>query len=183
MKKTQTKIYVLVGILSALSIILQFISIPIIPAAPFLKLEFSSIPMITLSIFYGRRYGILSAIIVNIIDALMKPSIVGFPLDQFVNVIAIIIFMFSIHYFIIKKQYILAIIIPVIANVMLLVLLNYSFITPLYFTIAKWPLPENLLLWCIQIYGTFNLIKWGSIAVIYVVIYQKKLIDLKSKLN
>lgn len=183
MKKTQTKIYVLVGILSALSIILQFISIPIIPAAPFLKLEFSSIPMITLSIFYGRRYGILSAIIVNIIDALMKPSIVGFPLDQFVNVIAIIIFMLSIHYFIIKKQYILAIIIPVIANVMLLVLLNYSFITPLYFTIAKWPLPENLLLWCIQIYGTFNLIKWGSIAVIYVVIYQKKLIDLKSKLN
>lgn len=183
MKKTQTKIYVLVGILSALSIILQFISIPIIPAAPFLKLEFSSIPMITLAIFYGRRYGVLSAIIVNIIDTLMKPSVVGFPLDQFVNVIAIIIFMFSIHYFIIKKQYILAIIIPVIANVMLLVLLNYSFITPLYFTIAKWPLPENLLLWCIQIYGTFNLIKWGSIAVIYVVIYQKKLIDLKSKLN
>lgn len=183
MKKTQTKIYVLVGILSALSIILQFISIPIIPAAPFLKLEFSSIPMITLAIFYGRRYGVLSAIIVNIIDALMKPSVVGFPLDQFVNVIAIIIFMFSIHYFIIKKQYILAIIIPVIANVMLLVLLNYNFITPLYFTIAKWPLPENLLLWCIQIYGTFNLIKWGSIAVIYVVIYQKKLIDLKSKLN
>lgn len=183
MKKTQTKIYVLVGILSALSIILQFISIPIIPAAPFLKLEFSSIPMITLAIFYGRRYGVLSAIIVNTIDALMKPSVVGFPLDQFVNVIAIIIFMLSIHYFIIKKQYILAIIIPVIANVMLLVLLNYSFITPLYFTIAKWPLPENLLLWCIQIYGTFNLIKWGSIAVIYVVIYQKKLIDLKSKLN
>lgn len=183
MKKNEIKIYALVGIMSALSIILQFISVPIIPAAPFLKLEFSSIPMITLAIFYGRRYGVISAIIVNAIDAMLKPSLVGFPLDQFVNVVAIISFMFVIHYFITNKKYIFSLIFPVLMNVILLVLLNYSFITPLYFTIAKWPLPENLLLWCIQVYGTFNLIKWGSIAVIYIIIYQKTLVNLKQKIG
>lgn len=180
MKQNNLKLFILVGVMSALSIILQMYGIALIPGAPYLKLEFSSIPMITLAIFFGLKYGIASALVVNLIDAMMKPSLVGFPLDQFVNFVAIVLFMVVIHYFILKKQYILAMIIPVVMNVVALVLLNYAFITPLYFTIAKWPLPENLLLWCIQIYGTFNLIKWGSIAVIYVLLYQKSLSKIKN---
>lgn len=171
---------VFLGLFIALSIVLQRISFPIIPIAPYLKLEFSSIPIITLAILYSYNSATIAAFVVNLIDYMFNPSLTGFPLDQFINFIAILVFVFTIQYFIRKKQYLLAFIVPVCVNVITLTLLNYYFLTPLYFGILKLPLPDNFFVWSLRVYGVFNLVKWGLVGSLYLLIYKQYFKHLKN---
>ncbi len=185
----KSKKLILIGVFVALSIILQRISFPIIPIAPYLKLEFSSIPIIVIAIVINLKYAILATFIVNSLDFFINGSLTGLPIDQSVNVIAIILFMMCMHYFLSCNKKLLSVVVPVLTNVVILTLLNYVFITPLYFSILKIPLPNQFLIWTVNVYGVFNLIKWGLISGSYMLIHKSyiKLIfshaELKSGIN
>lgn len=168
----KSKKLILIGVFIALSIVLQRISFPIIPIAPYLKLEFSSIPIIVIAVVINLKYAILATFIVNGLDFLINGSLTGLPLDQSINAVAIIIFMICMRYFLSRNKKLLAVLVPVFVNVFVLTLLNYIYITPLYFSILKLQLPEQFLLWTVNVYGLFNFIKWGLVSISYMLIHK-----------
>jgi riboflavin transporter FmnP len=162
-----------IAIFSALAFVFMFVGFPIIPAAPYLKVEFSVLVILILALRVDYKAAIMSSLIVNILDYIIKNSAVGIPIDQTANFLATLAFVLPI--LLLKDNFkdLLSIVIGVASVTVLMVLLNYLFITPFYFNLAGWPLPENLFWYCLSLYGPFNLIKWGLVGISYYFVKHK----------
>lgn len=167
MKNNTVRRLVLIALMVALSYILMFIGFPIIPIAPWLNIDFSFLPIVVLALGLDLKSALLAAFMVNFIDFFLKGSMTGLPIDQMTNLIAITIFLVSTVYFAKKGKLFLGLFVSVLINVVLMTILNYFWITPLYFGILGYDLPDNLLLYCVQVYGVFNAVKWGLVAFVY----------------
>ncbi|MGL5540031.1 MAG: ECF transporter S component [Erysipelotrichaceae bacterium] len=167
MRNNSVRRLVIIALMIALSYILMFIGFPVVPIAPYLKVDFSFLPIVILALGLNLRSAILASFIVNMLDFFMKGSLTGLPIDQMANFLAITVFLLSMVYFERKGKRVLGLFVSVFINIAFMTLINYFWITPLYFSIAGWDMPENLLLYCVQVYGLFNLVKWGLVAAVY----------------
>lgn len=158
---------VIIALMVALSYILMFIGIPIIPIAPWLLIDFSFLPIIVLALGMDLKSAILASFLVNLMDYLIKGSLTGLPIDQAANFIATTLFLVVMVYFVKKNKALLGVFVAVAINIFFMTILNYFWITPLYFGILGYELPSNLLVYCVQVYGVFNLVKWGIIGAAY----------------
>ncbi|MEG0313833.1 MAG: ECF transporter S component [Erysipelotrichaceae bacterium] len=163
---------VIIALMITLSYILMFTGISIIPAVPHLKLEFSIIPIVIIALGINIRSAILAAFIVNMLDFFSKGSLTGLPIDQLINLIAITIFLVVIVKFEKNNKTNIGLIISVLVVSVMMIFINYFFTTPLYFGLLGMELPDNLLYYCVSVYGIFNAIKWGLVAVAYFVCYK-----------
>ncbi|MGL5978077.1 MAG: ECF transporter S component [Erysipelotrichaceae bacterium] len=167
MKNNSVRRLVIIALMVALSYVLMFWGVPVVPAAPFLKIELSFLPIIVLALGVDVKSALLASFIVNMMDFFFKGSMTGLPIDQMANFLAVTFFLTTMVYFVKKEKVVLGLITAVVVNMLFMTTLNYFVITPWYFSLAGWDMPENLLLYCVQIYGVFNLIKWGLVAVVY----------------
>ena len=61
-----------VALLSALGFILMFIEFPLLPAAPYLKMDFGDLPAVLGGVLLGPWYGVLIELLKNVLDLIFK---------------------------------------------------------------------------------------------------------------
>lgn len=70
-----------VAVAAAMGLILQFIAFPIVPMFPFLKLDFSDIPVLINMFIFGPLTGIVTAFI----RSLLHLTMTGFSVDNMIG--------------------------------------------------------------------------------------------------
>jgi len=161
------------AVFAALAFVVMLVSVPIMPMAPYLKVEFSVLVILILALKVDYKSAITASLIVNLLDYLIKGSATGLPIDQAANFMATVSFVLPILLLKKKLSDALAILVGIGLVTTFMVVLNYLFITPFYFNLAGWPLPENLFWYCVTLYGPFNLIKWGLVGVSYYIVKRR----------
>lgn len=175
-----TKLMTLVGIMSALAFVLYLIEIPVgflFPAAPFLKMDFSDIPAILLSIPFGPIPGILVELFKNILHFFFKsdtPAASG----EIANFFAGIAYFLPLSIFVYLKRgngsYKLNIkqsgfflILGTIAMAVVMMIINYFITLPLYGIPAadRWTF--------INAITPFNLLKGVLLMIVTILLYPR----------
>ncbi len=88
MKNYSMKVFVSVAVLGTLAFILMMLQFPLLPSAPFLKLDFSDIPALIGGLLFGPLAVILVELIKNVLLYIVSGSPVGVPVGELANFIS-----------------------------------------------------------------------------------------------
>jgi riboflavin transporter FmnP len=157
------------GILIGLSSALMLLSVPIMPAAPFLKVELSGLVIFMTLLWFDFKTAAIVSLITNFIHVFMPGSapLILF-LDEGVNFIATMVFLLPMAIMIRmidfehrknNWKFIVVSVLGVIFTVIVMTLYNAYVNLPIIYKIS---MPFKTV---VEIFGVFNLIKWGLVAV------------------
>ena len=144
---TNTRKLAYIAILSAVSFLLLYFSFPLIPAADFLKVDFSILPG--------------------------PGSMIGLPM----NFVALGVFVWGLSYFWKKNQtsknYILGSVVGTVLLTVVMVILNYIYAVPLYAKFANFDIAQfiGLYKYLFAMVVPFNLLQGLIFAVAFALIY------------
>lgn len=178
MTVTHQRIQRLVGIacFSALAFILMFFEFPILPMAPYLKLDFSDVPVLLGGFIYGPVGGILIAAIKCLIHGMVRglspAELIGISSD-FVSSLAMLLpfcWVWRHQNWSGKKQAVIGITIATITITIVMSLLNLWVLTPLYMAVWHWkstlPVAQLVAVGVLP----FNIIKGLLVSIVYIII-------------
>jgi riboflavin transporter FmnP len=157
------------GILIGLSSALMLLSVPIMPAAPFLKVELSGLVIFMTLLWFDFKTAAIVSLITNFIHVFMPGSapLILF-LDEGVNFIATLVFLLPMAIMIRmidfehrknNWKFIVVSVLGVIFTVIVMTLYNAYVNLPIIYNMT---MPFKMV---VEIFGVFNLIKWGLVAV------------------
>lgn len=166
-----------ISVLGGLAYVLTYLSIPIIPMAPYMKLDFGDIPVLLAAVLLSTRSGILVALL----RSLLYFVFTGASLINLVGVTALFIASVTIILvaFVVEKisniklKYPLMVFCSAAMLTIVMSLLNYFIITPLYIKIAGFKLSFNLGTYVLYTVVPFNLIKGLLIGLVFAVIINR----------
>ncbi len=170
--KTNTKTIVLVGVLSALAAVLMlFPKFPILPAFPWLDVDFSDVPALLASVSVSPLVGVLVVLIKNLLHLLLGSSTGGIgELSNFICGAALVLtcgvttkYMFRKTVNKIKLPFTL--LIATLAQLVAAILGNYFLMIPLY------GIQATANQYIIGGVIPFNLIKDALVCVVFYVVY------------
>lgn len=154
MGKNYTKEIVLVAIVGALSFILMFIGFPIIPALPYLKVDFSLVPILLVAFISGPKKAVAASLIANGLHYMYTGGEMGIPIGDATAFIATIAYILPIYY-LLKDQMatvytgnksakemnfgktIAAYLAATLSLSLVMTILNYFVITPFYMQVMN----------------------------------------------
>ncbi|WP_281164977.1 ECF transporter S component [Liquorilactobacillus sicerae] len=171
--------YVLAACLAAISYLLMFLSFAVIPIVPYMKVDFSDLPVLLGMFLLGPFGGIEIALIRSVLYFLISgPSIsnlIGVS-TSFLATLAFCLPMYQIvqsEHFLKGKKVLLSIVVATLSLTFFLSLGNWLIITPLYMSVLgmKLSLPLNQLI----LFGVipFNLIKGVSLSIAFWLVFSK----------
>lgn len=163
------------AIMVALGVILMYVDFPVLPVAPWLKIDFSFLPILIVALAFGTKDAFFVTFAISLINYLLKGDSTGLPIGEIANIISVMSFLLVFVYFKKQGKTIIGAVMAVVSVTIILVIANYTFITPWYFSVLDYPLPDNFLMYTITVIGLFNLIKWSIIGVAAVLV--EKTID------
>lgn len=151
LKAKQLTQRVLIAILAASAIILRLIEIPM-PFAPFLKLDFSELPVMMGVLVSGPMGGLLVAFIRDLLNFLRTGGEMGLPLGAFMSfmgsVALIGVWYWSLKQGFLQKKHWLCRLQLIVGMTVCLILvmsvLNLTVALPIYTTIMNFPVPSFL---------------------------------------
>lgn len=164
MKKKSLVTWVLIALLGAWSFLFRQISFPLLPAAPFLKMDLSEIPVLAGLMTGGPVSAIGVAFIRDLINFLLKGGEMGLPVGATMSFICSLSFYLPLHYYFKRprsrslRTYIVIIASSVGLMTLFASLLNYFIALPLYIKIFNFPI-DNILAYVLAVIIPFNLIK------------------------
>lgn len=164
--------------LAAISYLLMFISFVIIPVVPFMKLDFSDIPVLIAFFLLGPAGGIevafLRSLLYFLISGPSLPNLIGVGL----SFTATLAFCLPFYYLLGGKDFswkkaLQATLIGTLSLTVILSLVNWGITIPLYMSLLgmKLSIPLDQMI----LYGVvpFNLIKGVVLSVVFVLVYQR----------
>lgn len=177
MQKKSTKKLVGVAMLGALAAIVMLFSFPIIPAIPFLKIDFSDVPILIGMFLYGPSGGISVALVRSLLHYVQTGGDAGFPIGDTASFIASVLYTLPIYSIIHKKgtetrYMILAGVLGTLSLTAVLTVLNYTFLLPLYAKILGLDVGSLFDYFVLGIVP-FNLIKGAVISLVFIVLFSK----------
>lgn len=197
MKQTKfnTRKMMIIAMMGAMAAILMFFELSVPLAPPFIKFDFSDLPVLIASFLYGPLYGIATAAIKILLKLLIKPTSTAFvgELSNFILTslfvaIASIIYRFNKT----KKGAITGMFVSTLTTSILAVFSNFFVIFPLYATmfgmtmdaiigmvVAVNPWVKDAMTMFLFSILPFNIFKYGVISLITALIYKKISIVLK----
>ena len=177
MLKTNTKTVVLIGIMAALSIVLMiFPHFPIIPAAPWLDVDFSDVPALLISVAISPTLGLLVVLVKNVVHlAFTTTAFVG-ELSNFIIGSAFVFSAGLFSKFILKNKVMrikLLAVMPLAAVVQLVaaILCNYFIMVPLYSAFVNFEEIGGALGYILTCVIPFNFIKDLLVSVAFWLVY------------
>lgn len=173
----RTRRIVVIGILAALTWIISQFSFPLLPWAPFLKVDFSDIPVLLGMYVFGPLAGIAIAGVRSLLSYVMSGGEAGFPIGDTAAFLATLSYTLPMYYFIKNrtadmKTTLLAGGTGTLSLTFVLSVLNWAFIAPLYMRVMGFsvgPMREYLTISVIP----FNLLKGAFVSIIFFAIYSK----------
>lgn len=171
--------YVLAACLAAISYLLMFLSFSVIPIVPYMKIDFSDIPVLLGMFLLGAAGGIEIALIRSVLYFLISGPSIGSLIGVATSFLATLAFCLPLYWLLKDKAeptfklVLLSIIIPTLSLTIILSLGNWLVITPLYLSVLgmKLSLPLNQLV----LFGVvpFNLIKGSLLGIVFWLIFAK----------
>lgn len=184
-----TQKYVLVGLFGALSTILMLLefSLPFIP--PFVKMDFSELPVILGGYLLGPLYGSYIAIIKVALNFVFNGT-TTFGIGELVNLIGSLSFMLPAVWFYNRhrtfKGAVMSLTVGTISATVILLTANYFVMFPLYATAMNFPLEAIIAmagttnpwvnnLWTLMVFALlpFNLLKFGLSSILTLLSYKR----------
>ncbi|MGM0212579.1 ECF transporter S component [Enterococcus sp. AZ109] len=188
MKNVRLQKMTAVAVAAAMGLILQFIALPIIPMFPFLKLDFSDIPVLINMFIFGPLAGIATAFIRSLLHLVTT----GFSFDNLIGDTASFLAssMFTLPIFFLFRQQTtrkkaIGIGLGIFAMTIFMSVANYFVITPLYLKAfglsAGQMLGMSLGKYVLIGIVPFNLIKGMMVSGVFLVLHAKLLPWLSKK--
>lgn len=176
MLKGKTHRIVGISLFGALSFVLMFFAFPILPAFPYLKVDFSDLSILVSFILYGPIGGSISALIRSILHYIQTGGDMGYPIGDFASLLATLSYCLPIYYIArkatTKKIFVLALISGTISLTIIMTLANWLVITPLYLNILNFNV-GNLRDYIIAGVVPFNIIKGIIISIAFLIVIPK----------
>lgn len=173
MKKPNTRVYALIGIMSGLAFALYYFEFSVgflFPAAPYLKVDFSDFPAIITGIAAGPIAGIFVQLLKNILHLIFiskEPAASGEIANFSAGVALMMPFVLLYRKDYQKYKWIAGIIGTILAAIVMM-FINYFITFPLYGIPRE--ISWNLIL---TTFTPFNLLKGALLTVVIVVMYKK----------
>lgn len=190
MQNSRVQKMVSVAMLAAIGVVLQFISIPILPTFSFLKVDFSDIPVLVSMFLFGPLAGVVAAFIRSTLHFFLTGASLMNLIGDSASFLATTLFTLPIFFFFNRgsqqtKNKISGIVTGIIAMTVFMSVANYFVITPLYLkvlgltmdTFLGMPMANYILFGIIP----FNLIKGGIVSAVFLVFHAKLLPWLSKK--
>lgn len=163
-----------VSILGGLAYLLTYLSVPIIPIAPYMKLDFGDIPILLATVLLSTRSGI----VVALLRSLLYFIFTGISVINLIGVSSLLVASLTIIFSVTvidqllnsKIKYVAMIILETLSLTVIMSLMNYFIITPLYMQLTGFRLSFSLSSSIIYIVVPFNIIKGLFIGIIFVLL-------------
>lgn len=173
----RTRKIVVVGILAALAWIISRFTFPILPWAPFLKIDFSDIPILLGMYVFGPMAGVAIAGVRSLLSYVMSGGEAGFPIGDTAAFLATLSYTLPIYYLIKDripnmKSTLLSSGLGTVSLTVVLSALNWAFIAPMYMYVMGFsvgPMREYLTISVIP----FNLLKGIFVSIVFFAVYYR----------
>lgn len=186
------------AIMGALAYLLMYFSFPVMPALPYLKIDFSDIPILLVAFVEGPIGATLSAFIAKFLHYVFTGGEMGIPIGDFTSFLATLAYTLPIYY-ILKKpitsqllgyahqtkknfnwraigSYALA----TLSLTIVMTVLNYYIITPFYMYVMNFPI-DNIRTYILFGIIPFNLLKGLLVSIMAHIVVVKVLPTLIQK--
>lgn len=164
-KAMSTRKIAFLGIIIGIASVLMLLGFPILPIAPFLKVELSALVIFMTMLWFDFKTAVIVSLLTNVIHFFMPGTAPLIPLlDEMVNFLATMLFILPTAIFLNKKSLdkekkaasiLILTLIGFVSTVVLMVLFNQYINLPLIYHL------EMSFKEVIAIFGLFNIIKWG----------------------
>ncbi|GKQ42738.1 riboflavin transporter [Companilactobacillus sp. RD055328] len=171
-KFLSTRVIIYIAVLGALATLVMFFEFPILPMAPFLKVDLSDVVTIIGGTTFGPVAGILIAFIRSIVNWILKGSGLIGLIGNFAGFIGSIAVMLP-AVLLKNKNVFLKIIISVFSLTIISALVNYFFLMPAYMILADMKIGMPLMKYILTIVIPFNLIKGSLVMIISMIVYNR----------
>jgi riboflavin transporter FmnP len=172
---SKLNVQIKIALLGTISFLLMFLEFPILPAAPFLKIDFSDLPALLGTFALGPIAGIAVELIKNILVVLIKGTTTA-GIGEFANFVigTVWVIVAGVIYQRMRtiKGAILGLSLGTIALTIAGLLGNYYVFLPLYNKIVPVLSPE-IINYLVTIILPFNLIKGVGISIVTLVLYKR----------
>lgn len=172
MKTSKTRMYVAIGIFSAIAFVLQVIgSVMGLKVAGFLEIEISDLPALVMTFAYGPIAGVFTEFIKNLLHCSMTSTgfvgeLANFVMNGTLCAVAGLIYRYNKT----RKGAVIALVCATVAMAIAGILANLFIMLPLYMPSAPFGVKLNLVLGTIL---PFNLVRGIALSVITFFIYKK----------
>lgn len=165
----------LVACLGALSFVLMLFEFPIIPVAPYLKVDFSDVIVLIATLIDGPVTGIAVAVMKAVLHALVNGLSVGTLLGSFSDLLAAVALLLPFGWLMKRsrspKQFWASAVVGTILMTVLMALANWWVLTPLYMKLWSWKPTLPIVQLVVTGVVPFNLVKGLLVAVVTALIY------------
>lgn len=169
---------VLLAILGAWAVVLRFFDFPLLPFAPFLKMDLSDFMALIGMIVAGPKGLIVVAGIRDVINYLSQGGQAGIPIGVIMSFIASLAMFLPTHFILrsfkqlsSRTTFILMSLVTVISLTAAMALLNYYVALPIFVTVMNFPI-DNFLEYVLTIIIPFNFIKGVIVAIGQVAVFK-----------
>lgn len=168
---------IVLSLMAAVSLVLFFVSFPIPLMPPYLKIDFSDVPALIAALIFSPLAGIIvlfmKAVLYYLVTGLTDP--VGIAANFIAGMIIISPVAYLYHRFKSIKSIIYGLAIGVVAMAIVMTILNYYFILPVYVGLGFLPEMTDKAKFITVISGIlpFNLIKGSIVGILFVLLFKK----------
>ncbi|MGF3183013.1 ECF transporter S component [Facklamia sp. P12934] len=171
MKNRKVQKVTLLAILGAWAVVLRFFDFPILPFAPFLKVDFSDLMALIGMLIYGPQGLVAVAFIRDLVNYILKGGEAGIPIGMLMSMTATLA-MFLPSHFILKYlkekgqaiKFSLISLSLVLSLTLSMACFNYYLALPIYVKVMNFPI-DDYMTYILSVIVPFNLIK-GLIMVV-----------------
>ena len=179
MKNMRLTRQVLLAILGAWAVVLRLLDFPLLPSAPFLKFDFSDVPVFIGLLINGPIGAAVVAFIRDFIEYLRKGGEAGIPLGVSMSFIGTMTMMLILHFYLRRKkgtwqleQIVLTCISLAFSLTLVMSLLNYFIALPIYVEVMHWPI-KNMIEMVLVAIVPFNLLKGAILGGLLSLVYNQ----------
>lgn len=177
MRDHKLRTLVSISMFGVLSYLVMLVEIPILPGFPFLKLDFSDLIVLCGLYLFGLNGAIGTALIRAFLHLIMTgfsaPSLIG----ELGSVIASLTLIFVVHFFVKSKsgwqQRFGMIFCSTLALTVVMAVLNYFVLTPLYVNVTGFKIGIDYLKYVLIAIVPFNLVKGALVTGLFTLVYAK----------
>lgn len=169
-----TRRLAMVACLGALSFILMLFEFPIIPVAPYLKVDFSDVIVLIATLIDGPLTGVAVAIMKAVLHSLVNGLSVGTILGSFSDLLAAVALLWPFSWLKGKKSqrlFWLAALVGIVSMTGIMALANWWVLTPLYMKLWSWKPTLPIVKLVVTGVIPFNLVKGLLLVVVTDLIY------------
>ena len=170
-KRSHVRTMVLLAILGAWAFILRFFDFPVIPAAPFLKIDFSDLAVLIGMLVSGPVGIVAVALIRDVLQYILQGGEAGFPIGAVMSFTASVVMFVPTHYILnwfknmnFRLKEVIMSITLILGLIISMSLINYYIALPIYTTVLNFPI-DDYFGYVLAVVAPFNLIKGVFLAV------------------